>query len=50
MVSRAILAFFILCFPAWSAEVAGVKIDDKTRVGNTELVLAGAGLRKRLFF
>ena len=34
---------------AFGAEVAGVKIDDKTRVGNTELVLNGAGLRKRFF-
>jgi hypothetical protein len=36
--------------PAWAAEVAGVKIDDKTRVANTELSLTGAGVRKRVFF
>jgi hypothetical protein len=39
-----------LAMPAWAAEVAGVKIDDKTRVANTELSLTGAGVRKRLFF
>lgn len=35
---------------ALAAEVAGVKIDDQTRVGNAELALNGAGLRKRAFF
>jgi chalcone isomerase-like protein len=35
---------------AAAAEIAGVKIDDKARVGNAELVLNGAGLRKRVFF
>jgi hypothetical protein len=42
----------LLCFaaaPAVGAEVAGVRIDDKTRVANTDLVLNGAGLRKRFF-
>ena len=34
---------------ATAAEVAGVRIDDKTRVGAADLVLNGAGLRKRLF-
>ena len=46
------LSLFLLCFaalPAAAAEVAGVRIDDKTRVGNADLVLNGAGLRKRLF-
>ena len=32
------------------ADVEGVRIDDKTRVGNAELTLNGAGLRKRAFF
>jgi hypothetical protein len=43
---------FLLLLPvaALAAEVAGVKIDDKTRIGNTELALNGAGLRKRVFF
>ena len=40
----------MLAFPVFGAEIAGVKIDDKTRVGSTELVLNGAGLRKRVFF
>ena len=49
MGSRALL-LFLLALPAWAAEVAGVRIDDKTRVANTELALNGAGVRKRLFF
>ena len=45
-------AFLLLmaAFPAWAAEVAGVRIDDKAKVGNAELTLTGAGLRKRVFF
>jgi len=43
-----LLAFFAV--PAWAAEVAGVKIDDKIRIGSTELGLTGAGLRKRIVF
>jgi hypothetical protein len=43
-------AMLLLSMPAaQAAEVAGVKIDDKTRVGGAELVLNGAGLRKRFF-
>ena len=43
---------FLLLLPvvAIAAEVAGVKIDDNTRIGATELTLNGAGLRKRAFF
>ena len=33
-----------------AAEVAGVKIDERTRIGTEDLVLNGAGLRKRAFF
>ena len=33
---------------AAAIEVAGVKFDDKTRVGNSELLANGAGLRKKL--
>lgn len=33
---------------AAAVEVAGVKFDDKSRVGNGELVVNGAGLRKKL--
>ncbi|MGQ0511841.1 MAG: chalcone isomerase family protein [Betaproteobacteria bacterium] len=35
---------------AFGAEVAGVKIEERDRVGNADLVLNGAGLRKRAFF
>lgn len=35
---------------AQAAEVAGVRVDEKTQVESRELVLNGAGLRKRLFF
>ena len=45
-----ILLLMLAVLPAWAAEVAGVKVDDKTRVGNAELTLTGAGLRKRVFF
>jgi len=48
-----LLGFLILlsmAFPAFAAEVAGVKLEDKDRVANSELVLNGAGLRKRAFF
>ena len=49
-VTRALAVLLLLgSLPAAPAEVAGVRIEDKTRVANTELVLNGAGLRKRLF-
>jgi hypothetical protein len=35
---------------AAAVEVAGVKFDDKTRVGTGELVVNGAGLRKKAVF
>jgi hypothetical protein len=41
---------FFTALTASAAEVAGVRIEDKTRVGNAELALNGAGLRKRAFF
>ena len=34
---------------ACGAEVAGVKLDDRARVGTSELALKGAGLRTRFF-
>jgi hypothetical protein len=42
----------LLLFPVLvlAADVEGVKIDDKTRVANSEVTLNGAGLRTRLFF
>lgn len=45
------LALLVLvALPAFAAEVAGVKFQDRVRVGSSELVLNGAGLRKRAFF
>ncbi len=42
---------FALTLPALAAvEVAGVKFDDKTKVGAGDAVLNGAGLRSRAFF
>jgi Chalcone isomerase-like len=49
MAFRALL-LLAAAFPAWAAEVAGVKVDDKAKVGSAELALTGAGLRKRVFF
>src|SRR3954471_7749433 len=43
-----LLAFATFC--AGAAEVAGVKLDDRTQVESRELVLNGAGLRKRVVF
>lgn len=40
----------LAAFAASGAEVAGVKLDDKTQVESRELVLNGAGLRKRVIF
>jgi hypothetical protein len=41
---------FLAAVPAYAAEVAGVRIEDRTKVGNADLTLNGAGLRKRAFF
>lgn len=35
---------------AQAVEVAGVKFDDKTKLGNGDVVVNGAGLRKKAFF
>src|SRR5437763_9031690 len=40
----------LAAFTASGAEVAGVKLDEKTQVESRELVLNGAGLRKRIIF
>src|SRR5437868_9115160 len=40
----------LAAFTANGAEVAGVRLDDKTQVESRELVLNGAGLRKRVIF
>ncbi len=52
MATRAALAALlaITALASQGAEVAGVKIDDRSKVGPSDLVLNGAGLRKRAFF
>jgi hypothetical protein len=51
MLTRFVLFLaFLAAVPAYAADVAGVRIEDKTKVGNNELTLNGAGLRKRAFF
>src|SRR5687768_2651162 len=49
MAFRALLVL-LAAFPLHAAEVAGVQIDERAKVANTDLALSGAGLRKRLFF
>src|SRR5205823_12990700 len=43
-------ALLAVGFGVHAAEVAGVRVDDKTQVESRELVLNGAGLRKRVIF
>ncbi len=51
MATRLLLALALACsLPLQAAEVAGVKFDDTARVGQSELRLSGAGLRKRFVF
>ena len=52
MDTRAALAALAFCaaLSAQAADVAGVKLDDRAKVGAAEVVLNGAGLRKRAFF
>jgi hypothetical protein len=50
MVSRFLLLALLLPLSVPAAEVAGVKIDDKAQVSDSDVVLNGAGLRTRLFF
>jgi hypothetical protein len=40
----------LFCQLATAVEVAGVKFEDKARVGNGDLLVNGAGLRKKVFF
>jgi hypothetical protein len=50
-VRRAALLAVLLAAPGLhAAEVAGVKVDDSLRVGGSELLLNGAGIRSKLFF
>jgi chalcone isomerase-like protein len=49
--ARAALLVLALAVPAtFAAEIAGVRIEDKARVGASELVLNGAGVRTRVVF
>ncbi len=50
MAFRLLVLALLLPLSVQAAEVAGVKIDDKARVSNADVVLNGAGLRTRLFF
>lgn len=45
-----LLASLAITCSAQAAEVAGVTVADKVRVGTSDLVLNGAGLRTRFFF
>ena len=45
----ALLAALLAAPGVHAAEVAGVRIEDKVKVGGSELVLNGAGLRSKLF-
>lgn len=50
MVRRVALVASLLAVPGLqAAEVAGIRVDDSVRVGGSELVLNGAGLRSKLF-
>jgi hypothetical protein len=50
MAFRLFVLALLLPLSVSAAEVAGVKIEDRTRVGDADLALNGAGLRTRLFF
>lgn len=45
----AVLAALLAAPGIYAAEVAGVKIDEQIKIGNSELVLNGAGLRTKFF-
>ncbi len=44
------MAIVSLAAVASAAEVGGIRVDERTSLGASELVLNGAGLRKRAFF
>jgi len=46
----ALVLVVLLAAPAFAAEVAGIKVDDRIKLESEELVLNGAGLRTRAFF
>jgi hypothetical protein len=45
-----LVAAMLVALPLQAAEVAGVRIDDRAKAGNSDLVLNGAGVRTRIFF
>lgn len=46
-----VLTAFLFAAPlAQAAEVAGIRIDEHAKVGTTDLVLNGAGIRTKIFF
>ena len=45
----ALLTIFAFSFPAFAAEVSGIKIPDSAKVEGQELKLNGAGVRTRMF-
>ena len=47
---RGMLLLALLALPATAAEVAGVQVEDRIKLGSGELVLNGAGLRTKAFF
>ena len=47
---RGVLLLALLAAPAFAAEVAGVRVDDRIKLESGELVLNGAGLRTKAFF
>ena len=51
MASRlALLVLLCLALPAFALEVAGVNLEEKVQLEGRELLLNGAGLRKKAFF
>ena len=48
--NRLILPLMLCAQFALAAEVAGVKVDERVKLGSSELQLNGAGIRTRLFF
>jgi long-chain acyl-CoA synthetase len=48
--SATMFAMLAAAASAWALDVDGVKVDDKVSVGGQELVLNGAGIRKRAIF
>jgi len=45
-----LVAAMLAASPSQAADVAGVRVDDHAKAGNTELVLNGVGVRTRIFF